>query len=235
MQHVAITGSNRGIGLEVVRQLASRPETEIYAMCRKPDVAAELRALSKDSNGRVHLIALEVTDDASIRAAAAAVGTKTDRIDLLINNAAINPPGKTQTLETITSAEMLHVLHVNTVAPLLVVQAFTELLKKGSLPKVVNLSSEMGSLDDRDYGGYYGYCTSKAALNMVTRGLAADLAGYGIVTISLDPGWVQTEMGGDGADLTPEDSVRGILRVVDSLTRKDNGTYLRWNGRTLAW
>lgn len=235
MQQIAITGSNRGIGLELVRQFAARGETQIFAMCRQPAGAAELNALSRASGGRIQVIALEVTDSPSIRTAVQEVAKLTDHIDLLINNAAINPPGRSQTIEKITSETMLQVLHVNTVAPLLIVQAFLDLLKKGSLPKIVNVSSEMGSLNDRDYGGYYGYCTSKAALNMVTRGLAADLAEYGIVTVSLDPGWVQTDMGGEDADLAPAEAVKGILRVIDTLTRKDNGTYLRWNGRTLAW
>lgn len=235
MQQIAITGTSRGIGLELVRQFAARAETEIFAMCRKPGEASELKALSRSSGARIHVIALEVTDSQSIRAAVQEIAKLTDHIDLLINNAAINPPGRSQTIENITSETMLEVLRVNTVAPLLIVQAFLDLLKKGSLPKIVNVSSEMGSLDDRDYGGYYGYCTSKAALNMVTRGLAADLAEYSIVTVSLDPGWVQTDMGGEDADLAPEEAVKGILRVIDTLTRKDNGTYLRWNGRTLAW
>lgn len=235
MQHIVITGANRGIGLELVRQCSARPETHIYALCRKPNEAAALRDVVPAAGGKIHLIRFEATDDGSITHAAAEVGALTDRVDLLINNAAINPPSKVQTLETSTAEMMLRVLHVNTVAPLLIVQAFCDLLRRGSLPKVVNISSEMGSLQDRDYGGYHGYCASKAALNMITRGLAADLSEYGIVTIALDPGWVRTAMGGEDADLTPDESVRGVLRVIDTLTRKDNGTYLRWNGRTLGW
>lgn len=235
MQHIAITGANRGIGLELARQYIARPETQVYALCRKPDEATALASLAKGAAGRISIIPFEATEETGIHHAAEAVAGITDRLDLLVNNAAINPPRKHQHLETITAETMLHTLHINTVAPLLVVQAFTDLLKRGSLPKVVNVSSEMGSLEDRDYGGHHAYCASKAALNMVTRGLAAELIEHGIVTISLDPGWVKTDMGGEEADLTPEDSVRGMLRVIDSLTRKDNGAFLRWNGRTLAW
>jgi NAD(P)-dependent dehydrogenase (short-subunit alcohol dehydrogenase family) len=235
MQHIVITGANRGIGLELARQYIARPETQVYALCRKPDEAVALASLVKEAAGRVSIIHFEATDETGIHHAAEAVANFTDRVDLLINNAAINPPGKHQMLATISAETMLHTLHINTVAPLLVVQAFADLLKRGSLPKVVNMSSEMGSLADRDYGGHHAYCASKAALNMITRGLAADLIEHGIVTISLDPGWVKTDMGGEDADLTPEESVRGLLRVIDGLTRKDNGTFLRWNGRTLAW
>lgn len=235
MQHIVITGANRGIGLELARQYIARPETRVYALCRKPDEASALHSLAKEAAGRVNIIHFEAADEAGIRRAAEAVANLTDRVDLLLNNAAINPPGKHQLLESITAETMLHTLHINTVAPLLVVQAFADLLKRGSLPKVVNVSSEMGSLDDRDYGGHHAYCASKAALNMVTRGLAAELIEHGIVTISLDPGWVKTDMGGEDADLTPEESVRAMIRVIDGLTRKDNGAYLRWNGRTLGW
>lgn len=235
MQHIAITGANRGIGLEFVRQYVARPETVIYAMTRLPDEKGPLQELAAAAKGRIHIIMLECADDNSIHDAADAIAAKTDRIDILINNAAINPPGAVQYFDTITSDVMLHVLHINTVAPMLIVQAMVGLLRKGSLPKIVNISSEMGSLNGRDYGGFYGYCTSKAALNMVTRGMAIDLNESSIVTIALDPGWVQTDMGGEEADLTPQESVSGMLRVIDSLTRKDNGAFLRWTGHTLPW
>lgn len=235
MQHIVITGANRGIGLELARQYIARPETQVYALCRKPEEAKALQLIETEAAGRLNVLHFEATDEVDIHHAAEAVAGFTDRVDLLLNNAAINPPSDHQRLETITAETMLHTLHINTVAPLMVAQSFANLLKQGSLPRLVNVSSEMGSLNDRDYGGYHAYCASKAALNMITRGLSAELIEHGIVTISLDPGWVKTDMGGEDADLTPEESVRGMIRVIDGLTRKDNGSYLRWNGRTLAW
>lgn len=235
MQHIVVTGANRGIGLELVKQYSAKPDAHVYALCRKSDEARALHALARGAAKRLNIIDFEAAAETDIRGAAAHVSGFTDRIDLLINNAAVNPPGEQQRLESITAETMQQTLLTNTVAPLLMAQAFANLLKRGSLPRLINISSEMGSLSDRDYGGYHAYCASKAALNMITRGLAAELIAFGIVTISLDPGWVKTDMGGEDADLTPEESVRGMLRVIDGLTRQDNGTFLRWNGRTLAW
>lgn len=235
MESIFITGANRGIGLELVRQYLQRDQTRVFAAARQPDQAEALQALVRGAGERLVLIPLEVTDDAQRQQAVARVSAHTDRLDVLINNAAINPPGRTQTLEHIEAAAFLQVLHVNTVAPLLIAQAFSGLLENAPRPRLVNLSSEMGSLTERTYGGDYAYCTSKAALNMVTRGLAADLRRYKIISIALDPGWVQTDMGGSGATLTPTESVRGITRVIDGLSSKDNGSYLRWDGSRLPW
>jgi NAD(P)-dependent dehydrogenase (short-subunit alcohol dehydrogenase family) len=91
----------------------------------------------------------------------------------------------------------------------------------------------MGSIAARNYGGSYAYSTSKSALNMITRGLAADLRG--IITVALDPGWVKTDMGGQGAELTVHESASGILKVIDSLTPADSGEFLRWDGKYNPW
>lgn len=235
MQRILITGTNRGIGLEMVRQYAQRPNTLIFAACRNPSEAAELNALASQYPGRVIVIQLEVTDQESISAAAEKVAGKVDGLDLLINNAAINPSRPKQLFGEMTAEMMLSILHVNSVAPLMVVQAFAALLKAGVQAKVVNISSGLGSMTRKLTGGLYGYSPSKAALNMVTRGLAADLKPYGITTISLHPGWVQTDMGSAEADLTPAESVGALLKVVDGLTEKDNGIYLRWDGEALPW
>jgi NAD(P)-dependent dehydrogenase (short-subunit alcohol dehydrogenase family) len=130
---------------------------------------------------------------------------------------------------------MLHVLEVNTVAPLMVSQAAFELLKGGTHPRLIHISSDMGSLELRTYGGDYGYCASKAAINMVMRGMAADLQRFCITTIALDPGWVQTDMGGSGASLTPEQSATGIVKVVSNLRAADNGRYLAYDGDEHPW
>src|SRR5687767_2934711 len=102
MQHIVITGANRGIGLELARQYIARPETQVYALCRKPAEARALESLSNEAAGRINVIHFEAADEADIHRAAESVAGLTDRIDLLLNNAAINPPGKHQILETIT-------------------------------------------------------------------------------------------------------------------------------------
>ncbi|GAB4341022.1 MAG: SDR family oxidoreductase [Phototrophicales bacterium] len=228
MMRIVITGANRGIGLELVRQYAQRDDVTVFAACRHS--SAELTAL--ESN-RVMIIPLEVTDTASIQQAVAQVQARVSGLDVLINNAGINPSG--QQLTQIEPDTMLTVYHVNTVAPLMLVKAFWTLLKNGQQPKIINISSSMGSLAGRTYGGNYAYCASKAALNMVSRGLAADLKQDAITVLALDPGWVQTDMGGQGATLTPQQSAAGILNVIDHLTLQDSGAFLRWDGSQHAW
>ncbi|MBK9121787.1 MAG: SDR family oxidoreductase [Chloroflexi bacterium] len=235
MNHVFVTGTSRGIGLEIVRQLSERPKVTVYAACRNPEAAAELQAVASNARGTVHPIPLEVTDPAQIAATKEFVRSHTNVLDVLINNAGIDPDDDKQRLGRIDPDVMLHTLHVNTVAPLLIAQAFVDLLQASSLGRIINISSEMGSIAQRNYGGSYAYCASKAALNMSTRGLAADLGRQGIVCVTIDPGWVKTDMGGRNAPLEREESVLGLLRVIERLTRADNGSYKRWNGRSLPW
>ncbi len=233
-ERVFITGSNRGIGLAVVKEYV-KANARVFAGCRKPDTATELQALAAAHPAQVTLVPLDVTDSNAIQAAAATIKEHTDALDILINNAAINPPGRFQTLETLTAEGFLFMLHVNTVAPFIVAQQCLDLLSKGSNPRIINISSDMGSVSMRYYGGDHGYGTSKAALNMLTRGMAHDLKSRNITVVSLDPGWVQTDMGGSDADLTPAEAAQGIHKVVASLTSKDSSTYRRWNGDTLPW
>lgn len=235
MTRIFITGTNRGIGLALVRQLAAQPENQLFAACRNPADAVELQAIASAYPDRVTPVALEVTDEKSIQAALKQITGAVDGLDLLINNAAINPPGEKQRLETITAETMLATLHVNAVAPLIMAQACLPLLRQGDNPRIVNISSDMGSIAQRYYAGDHAYGTSKAALNMLTRGMALELRAAKICVISLDPGWVQTDMGSADADLTPAESAQGMVQVVAGLTMPDSGSFLRWNGDSLPW
>ena len=236
MERILITGSNRGIGLELVRQYINRNDTQVFATCRTPDEAKELQQLAQQHPDRLHIIALEVTDANSITASVAAVSTKTDALDLLINNAAINPStDRERTFGKLDAEAMLHVLNVNAVAPIVVAQAYADLLRKGNNPRVVQMSSGAGSLEQQANSRSYTYQASKAALNMFSRCLANSLADDDMITIMLNPGWVVTDMGGPNANLQPEESVAGILNVVDNLTAADNNTFLQWDGATLPW
>jgi NAD(P)-dependent dehydrogenase (short-subunit alcohol dehydrogenase family) len=232
-ERILITGSNRGIGLATAQEYLRRGNVHIFAACRNPDSANELQQLAKQYPENLTLVPLEVTDQQSIVAAFKAIAAQVEGLDVVINNAAIDPDG--QSFQNITAELMLRVLQVNTVAPMMVSQAAFELLKNGNNPRLIQISSDMGSLTGRTYGGSYAYCSSKAALNMLMRGMAADLRSYGITTIALDPGWVQTDMGGSGASLKPAESARGILSVVSGLTARDNGRYLAYDGSEHPW
>lgn len=232
MMRVVITGSNRGIGLALVRACLARGDT-VFAACRRPEKARYLRALADEPGGdRLHLLPLDVTDAAQIAACVQAVSAQTDGLDLLINNAAINPPG--QTWQEITAETFLDVLAVNTVAPLLVARSFVDLLAAGNQPKIANISSGAGSFS-RGGSGHYGYRSSKAALNMVTHMMAADLQARGIAAVTINPGWVKTDMGGPGASLEPAESARGVLAVIDALTLETSGRFMNWDGSAHAW
>jgi NAD(P)-dependent dehydrogenase (short-subunit alcohol dehydrogenase family) len=230
---IFITGANRGIGLALTQQALARGD-QVFAGARHPDTAHQLHRLVKQYP--LTVLPLDVTNEQTIALAAQAVRDHTSAIDVLINNAAINPETPPyETFGQLEAAAILEVLHTNTVAPLLVAQAFLPLLSKGENPRLINISTEMASLENRTYGGSHSYCMSKAALNMASRGLASDLRARKIVVIALDPGWVRTDMGGPSATLAPHESANGILKVIDNLTMKDNGKYLDYRGGQHPW
>lgn len=225
-----VTGTNRGIGLEFVRQLAARGDS-VVATAREPARASELQRLSQQHPSLVEVHACDVSIDASVASLAAAVGDRP--LDVLINNAGVM--GSHGRLGRLRFEEVLQTLNVNAVGALRVVQAVLPNLRRGSTKRLVQITSGLGSIGENASGGYYDYRMSKAALNMLAMNLAQELGGEGFVSIALQPGWVQTEMGGRGAPTRVEDSVSGMLRVIDALTAKDNGRFLGWDGRESAW
>ncbi len=219
-----VTGANRGIGLELCRQLAARGAT-VIGTARRPAAAQELAALG------VEVETLDVGQPESVQALA---GRLTGRpIDALINNAGLGPdPGGISQLDP---EAVLELVSVNAVGPLRLTQALLPQLRAGGRRLVASLSSELGSLARNTSGGYYGYRAAKAALNMLHLSLAHELAGRGFVCVVLNPGWVQTEMGGPAAPLPASDSVRGMLSLLDRLTPADNGGFFSWDGSQLPW
>jgi NAD(P)-dependent dehydrogenase (short-subunit alcohol dehydrogenase family) len=232
MQRVLITGANRGIGLEFVRQYLERGDTVIAAV-RDMQRASGLAAMQHRYSNALSLTTLDVVDQASIGAAFHVVQSQADRLDVLINNAGIfysgDRPG------TITRDRLRNAFEVNTIGPLMVVQTFLPLLRTAGGAKVVNLSSNMGSIENSRGGGSYSYRASKAALNMVSRVLSGDLRAMNIAVIAMNPGWVQTDMGGDGAPLPVDASVRGMIAVIDGLAMSESGSFYQWDGKKLPW
>ena len=196
---VLITGANRGLGLEFVRQYAA-DSWHVFAACRAPGEAGELQKLAADSGGRVRVLPMDVMDVASVKAAAGAIGLQP--IDLLLNNAGVMGP-RNDRIGSIDYTAWARVLDANTLGPMRVVEAFVENVAKSRDKKIVTITSGMGSLEDNTSGGAYAYRTSKAAVNMVVRSLALDLAPAGITCIVVNPGWVRTDMGGPRGTLSP--------------------------------
>jgi len=180
----------------------------------------------------LHLFKLDVTKENMIGEIAKKIPV--ERIDILINNAGVLD--RTNSFGSLNFEEILQVINTNTLGPLKVTQALLPFLFRSSKPRIVNVSSIMGSISDTYNGGSsYGYKISKAALNMVTRMLAGDLRGYGIIVVSVHPGWVRTDMGGPGAPVTPEESVRGLIKVIENLKIEDSGSFIEYTGNKLNW
>lgn len=232
MRRVLITGSNRGIGLALARESLARGD-RVFATCRHPDEADDLHTLATKHPKRLTVLRLDVKDEETIEASIEGVESQEDGLDLLINNAGINPSGERP--GRLDAETMLHTFHVNVVGPMMVAQATLDLLRGGDDPKIVNVSSRLGSLTQKSSGGTYSYSSSKAALNMLTRILAFDLRPDGIVVLAMHPGWVHTDMGGSSAPVAPAESAQGILRVADELTMSDTGAFYTYQGREVPW
>jgi NAD(P)-dependent dehydrogenase (short-subunit alcohol dehydrogenase family) len=227
MRRVLVTGASRGIGLEFVRQFLARGE-RIFAACRDPEHAYELQELASE---RLHLITLNVADERSIESSYAVVRAQTNALDLLINNAGVM--NDEDELGSLTFENLMNIFRINAVAPMLITQRYLELLRHGNDPKLVGITSEHGAIALKPDGGPFGYSASKAALNMFMRTLAFEAGG--VTTFLIDPGWVQTDMGGHNASLTPEQSVEGMIAVIEAVTPEHNGGFYRWDGEMMPW
>lgn len=223
-QTVLITGANRGIGLELARQY-SGAGWRVIGTARRPDAAAELASLGAD------VLQLDVTDQQSVLGVAQALDGRP--IDLLINNAGIQP--LLWKLADVDFDAFDRALAVNTTGPVRVTQALLPNLRAGQGRVIVNITSNLGSIAENTDGAFYGYRESKAALNMFTKSLAGEFGPEGFICIVMNPGWVQTDMGGDQAPLQVHESVTGIRRVVEGLGPEDNGTFRTWAGETMDW
>ena len=230
MLNSLITGANRGIGLEFVRQLLEG-EGKVFAACRNPAEAKALGDLHDKFADRLKIVKLDVRNEDDLRDALAFISKETATLDLLINNAGIFPRG--ESLGALNAEQMLGAFHNNSVAPILVAQAFRDLLIKAK-GKVVNISSGMGSLAQAGSGAH-SYRARKAALNMYSRVLANELRSFGVTMIVMHPGWVQTDMGGRGAHLEVKESVSGQIKLIEKLSLQETGQFFRWDGSTIEW
>jgi NAD(P)-dependent dehydrogenase (short-subunit alcohol dehydrogenase family) len=225
---IVITGANRGIGLELTRQCLSRGDT-VTATARNLEQAKDLQAL-KEKHRTLTVLACDVADDASVKTFARQVAGP---IDTLINNAGVM--GDRGSFEQFDLEAALATYSVNALGPLRVTRALLPQLRKGSTKKVLNVTSGMASIAENGSGGAYGYRMSKAALNMGTRSLAIDLAKEGFAIAVISPGWVKTDMGGQGASTDVDVSARGILAQLARLGPKTNGEFLDFADKRWAW
>jgi NAD(P)-dependent dehydrogenase (short-subunit alcohol dehydrogenase family) len=224
MGTVLITGAARGLGLDFTRQYAARG-WKIHACARNHEPL-------KGIEGNIHPHALEVTDYDAVTALAKALSG--EAIDVLICNAGIGGQRGNTPLGAVDPAAWRQVFEVNTLAPLMMAQAFVEHVARSSERKLIAISSILGSIAN-NAGGRYIYRASKTALNMEWSCLARDLARRGIICVALHPGWVQTDMGGSSATLTIGQSVPPMVETIAALKPSDNGRFLQYDGTELPW
>lgn len=227
MQTIMITGANRGIGLELVKQF-DQNENQVIACCRQPQSAEELLKIADKSKGRVELYALDVTRSQDIDALKKQIGTRP--VDILINNAGISD-GRGGQVDYDLWEE---IFRVNTIAPYRISTTFHDNLCAGNQKKIAVISSKMGSIALND-GGRPAYRSSKAAVNLVMMGLAKDYHLDGIAVFMLHPGWVRTDLGGPSAPVPPEESAAGLKRVIEQLSFQDSGKFIDYQGQELPW
>jgi len=239
---VLITGANRGIGLEFVRQYLA-DGWQVYAACRDPDTADQLQALNAGSGGRLVLLRIDVTDGEQVKAAAQVL--KGQPLDVLINNAGVVEPifygsgayegHDDPDLRNYDYDGWLEVMNVNLLGPARVCGAFVDNLAAGQRPVAVNMVSTLASISSTWQAGRYAYRTSKAALNMLTRSAGEWFQSRGIILVSISPGWTQTEMGGTKATNTVEQSAGVMRAIIAKLTANDAGAFLNFDGKPMAW
>ena len=238
MPATLITGANRGLGLEFVRQYAN-DGWKVIACCREPDQATDLNALAAGRPGGVELQALDVTDGASVAALAGRLAGRP--IDLLVNNAGRGGQPGTDTLGSIDYELWQELLAANTLGPMRVTEALIENVAASQSKRVVTLSSGLGSLSwlanekITGFGAAYQYRSSKAAVNCAMLALAHQVKPRGITVVLFSPGWVRTDMGGPNAPLSAEESIASLRKTIAGLSLEQSGRFLDHDGTEIAW
>ncbi|MEO1596457.1 MAG: SDR family oxidoreductase [Pseudomonadota bacterium] len=244
MKIALVTGAYKGLGPEWCRQLMSKGYVVILTARRLDQAAAAASQLDKDGLTVIPK-AVDVASEEQISNLAGELQREFGCLDLLVNNAGINTKdhpdervvGKSTFLAELDRDEVLKHVSINSVSPILMVKHLRRLLNQAEKPVVVSVSSWLGSVTTKhSMRGHYSYCTSKAALNMMNRAMSIELKEEGIVSIVVNPGWVQTDMGGETADLTAEQSVNGLIEnVIEKVTIEDTGLFFQWDGTTHPW
>ena len=239
MPTALITGANRGLGLEFVRQLW-RAGWTVVATCRSPDRAEALRRIAAESGQTVEVLELDTADPKSISALSAVLGDQA--VDLLVCNAGVSRMKQAQItgmegqrIQDADDALWFEVYRTNAIGPLRVAAAFADRVAASDRRLMAFMSTRMAVAGQNNSGAYYMYRTSKAALNVIVKNLSIELAPRGITCIALHPGWVRTDMGGRNADISPEESVSGMLKILLDAKLPKKAQFLDYRGETVPW
>ncbi len=229
--NILITGANRGIGLEMV-SYSMEQGWRVFACCRNPNNAENLFNIAKLSRGQISVHIADMLELPTLQALSYEL--RNDPVDILMNNAGIYGPDK-NTFGAVDVSGWLQAFQVNSIAPLKMVEAFSEQLLMGERKLVACMSSKMGSMADNGYGNSYIYRSSKAALNAVVKSLSIDLQPQGIISVALHPGWVKTDMGGVNAEISTRQCVEQLFSQLALLTIKDSGRFIDIDGSDIPW
>jgi NAD(P)-dependent dehydrogenase (short-subunit alcohol dehydrogenase family) len=231
---ILVTGANRGLGLELVRTWLAKGH-EVWGSARTAE-PLELRAL-----GPAGVIRLDLSDEAGIVSGMHSLASQVDGLDLLVNCAGIDARALGVTEDPrgpfdVGADVFTEVIRINATGPMIVTREALPLLRAGNEPMVLNVSSQLGSMEvAATKGRDTSYCVSKAALNMWSVKAAAELRPEGIAVLMLHPGWVSTDMGGPSAQLTPAESASAIAKTIDGLDSSDSGRFINWDGSNHPW
>ena len=230
MTNVLITGANRGLGLGFVRSFLKK-NVNVICTSRNISGSKELLNCKKKHPNNIEILELDLLKENSGKTLSDLLSDKP--IDILINNAGVG--SSNQNFDVVSSKPWLEVLKVNLIAPLMITQSIIENIKKSSAKKIYFLSSQLGSIAENTSGGMYIYRSSKTGLNQVVKSLSVDLKEHGITVVSLHPGWVKTDMGGPNAPVSIEESIKGMMKVIEATEIRDTGRFLDYDGKELPW
>ena len=236
MPRILITGASRGLGLEHARQYLAKG-WEVMATARNPESSPGLKALASHATGRLRQVQMDVTDHARVEAVAEEFASQS--LDILLNNAGTYGPKSAfegmhyQSLESMDYDLWREMHELNVMAAFKVAVCFKPHLEAAAHPLLVNMSSDMGSIGNNSIGHAYAYRSSKAALNMLTRGMAIEWRNLAVIAMA--PGWCRTDLGGPEAPVDPVESVRMQQELFERLEFSRSGEFINRFGETVNW
>lgn len=246
--NVLVVGASGGIGLALVKQLLADVNIrQIHGTFRRSSLPQELEQLVRQSNKRLRLHQLDLTDEVSIGAVSDAVGADTERLDTIINAAGLLHDANVmpeRRLDSVSAESLIANFQVNAIGPVLIAKHFARFLPRRERAVLANLSARVGSTSDNHLGGWYSYRASKAAQNMLTRNLAIELARrhHKLICVALHPGTVATALSSPfqanvpaGQLFTTQRAATQLLQVLRNLTPQDNGKFFAWDGQVIPW
>lgn len=243
MKIALVTGGHKGLGFGWCQILGKNGYT-VLVSSRNIDDAMTASDNLKEQGIESFPLVLDVSSESSITNASEWVKESFGHLDLLINNAGINPKdyqdkemtAKAFKIDNLDFEEMEKVYRVNSLAPLIIVKHFKHLLKKSPAPKVVNVSSWLSSITNLSFGGHYGYVSSKNLLNILNKSMALEIVKDEIISVNVNPGWVKTDMGGSRAEFTPQQAAENVFNnVISKIDITDTGKFFNYDGNIHPW